>query len=132
MAVTTPSCQDQGSRFSLTEKRLMTSIWHWVDSRKRAAGTDADFEFDVGQTVHAQGNDALALYYTTSELDVAIAGQSADFSDYYTHAQNDSRYFPANADPANSEVFTLVHSVLTSRHAAACHLVSGTIAELEG
>ena len=38
----------------------MTSIW--VDSRKRAVGTDADFEFDVGQTVHLQGLTRLSVF----------------------------------------------------------------------
>ena len=28
----------------------------YVDSRKRVAGTDADFEFDVGETVHLQNS----------------------------------------------------------------------------
>ena len=40
--------------------KLMTSIW--VDSRKRVAGTDADFEFDIGQTVHLQGSARLSIF----------------------------------------------------------------------
>ena len=38
----------------------MTSIW--VDSRKRVAGNDADFEFDIGQTVHLQGSARLSVF----------------------------------------------------------------------
>ena len=38
----------------------MTSIW--VDSRKRVAGTDSDFEFDVGETVHLQGSARLGVF----------------------------------------------------------------------
>ena len=38
----------------------MTSIW--IDSRKRVAGTDADFEFDIGETVHLQGSARLGVF----------------------------------------------------------------------
>ena len=38
----------------------MTNIW--VDSRKRVAGTDSDFEFDVGETVHVQGSARLGVF----------------------------------------------------------------------
>eukprot|EP00439_Symbiodinium_sp_Y106_P034055 s4098_g4.t1 len=38
----------------------MTTIW--VDSRKRVAGTDSDFEFDVGETVHLQGSARLGVF----------------------------------------------------------------------
>ncbi|CAE7249636.1 unnamed protein product, partial [Symbiodinium sp. CCMP2456] len=41
-------------RAAYNKLKLMTSIW--VDSRKRVAGSDADFEFDIGQTVHLQGS----------------------------------------------------------------------------
>ena len=37
----------------------MTSIW--IDSRKRVAGSDADFEFDIGKTVHLQGSARLGV-----------------------------------------------------------------------
>ena len=46
--------------YSYKKLKLMTSIW--VDSRKRVAGTDADFEFDVGQTVHLQGSAKLSVF----------------------------------------------------------------------
>ena len=38
----------------------MTTIW--VDSRKRVAGTDSDFEFDVGETVRLQGSARLGVF----------------------------------------------------------------------
>ena len=38
----------------------MTSIW--IDSRKRVAGTDADFEFDIGETVHLQTSARLGVF----------------------------------------------------------------------
>ena len=41
-------------RLFARKKRNMTSIG--IDSRKRVAGTDADFEFDIGKTVHLQGS----------------------------------------------------------------------------
>ena len=42
------------------KKKSMTTIW--VDSRKRVAGTDFDFEFDVGETVHLQGSARLGVF----------------------------------------------------------------------
>ncbi|CAE7580983.1 unnamed protein product, partial [Symbiodinium pilosum] len=47
-------------RFFGKKKKIMTSIW--VDSRKRVAGTDSDFEFDVGETVHLQGSARLGVF----------------------------------------------------------------------
>ena len=38
----------------------MTTIW--IDSRKRAAGRDEDFEFDIGETVHLQGSARLGVF----------------------------------------------------------------------
>ena len=38
----------------------MTTIW--IDSRKRAAGRDEDFEFDIGDTVHLQGSARLGVF----------------------------------------------------------------------
>ena len=46
-------------------------------------------------------SDALAPYYTSAEVDLAIAGNSVDLSDYYTRSQSDSRYFLQNASPGN-------------------------------
>ena len=46
-------------------------------------------------------SDALAPYYTSAEVDSAIAGNSVDLSDYYTRSQSDSRYFLQNASPGN-------------------------------
>ena len=33
-----------------------------VDSRKRASGTDADFDFDVGESVHLQNSARLGIF----------------------------------------------------------------------
>ena len=38
----------------------MTSIW--VDSRKRVAGTDASFDFDIGESIHLQGPARLGVF----------------------------------------------------------------------
>ena len=38
----------------------MTTIW--IDSRKRVAGRDEDFEFDIGETVHLQGSARLGVF----------------------------------------------------------------------
>ena len=47
-------------RLFARKKRSMTSIW--IDSRKRVAGTDSDFEFDIGETVHLQGSARLGVF----------------------------------------------------------------------
>ena len=41
-------------------RKSMTTIW--IDSRKRVAGRDEDFEFDIGETVHLQGSARLGVF----------------------------------------------------------------------
>ena len=41
-------------------KRRMTTIY--VDSRKRVAGSDSDFEVDLGESLHMQSDARLAVY----------------------------------------------------------------------
>ena len=41
----------------------MTTIY--VDSRKRVAGSDSDFEVDLGESLHLQSDARLAVYKTT-------------------------------------------------------------------
>ena len=53
-------------------------------------------------------SDALVPYYTSAEVDSAIASNGVDLSDYDTRTQSDSRYFVANATGASSETFTLI------------------------
>ena len=38
----------------------MTTIY--VDSRKRVAGSDSDFEVDLGESLHLQSDARLAVY----------------------------------------------------------------------
>ena len=47
-------------RLFARKKRSMTSIS--IDSRKCVAGTDSDFEFDIGETVHLQGSARLGVF----------------------------------------------------------------------
>ena len=54
--------QGRAGRIFGRKKKSMTTIW--VDSRKRVAGTDSDFEFDVGETVHLQGSARLGVFKT--------------------------------------------------------------------
>ena len=44
----------------------MTTIW--VDSRKRVAGRDEDFEFDIGETVHLQTSARLGATLNWAQL----------------------------------------------------------------
>ena len=41
-------------------KKRMTTIY--VDSRKRVAGSDSDFEVDLGESLHMQSDARLAVY----------------------------------------------------------------------
>ena len=41
-------------------RKSMTTIW--IDSRKRVAGRDEDFEFDIGETVHLPGSARLGVF----------------------------------------------------------------------
>ena len=43
-------------------KKRMTTIY--VDSRKRVAGLDSDFEVDLGESLHLQSDARLAVYKT--------------------------------------------------------------------
>ena len=93
-------------------------------------------ESQVSQAI----SDALVPYYTSAEVDSAIAGQSVDLSDYYTKTQSDSRYFVANATGASSETFTLIRDtaavprqlrgILPRSPLSFSLLFSGTITEL--
>ena len=42
----------------------MTTIY--VDSRKRVAGSDSNFEVDLGESLHLQSDARLAVYFGTS------------------------------------------------------------------
>ena len=44
----------------------MTTIY--VDSRKRVAGSDSDFEVDLGESLHLQSDARLAVYKMWSTL----------------------------------------------------------------
>ena len=48
-------------------KKRMTTIY--VDSRKRVAGSDSDFEVDLGESLHLQSDARLAVYKTWPTAD---------------------------------------------------------------
>ena len=57
-------------------KRIMTTIY--IDSRKRVAGDDSSFEFDIGETIHMQTGAKLSVL----KLRVADAFLSTDRGQY--------------------------------------------------
>ena len=80
-AATVASLPGPAGRLFGKKKKIMTSVW--VDSRKRVAGTDSDFEFDVGETVHLQGSARLGVF----KIRVADTFLSTDRGTYlYWHA----------------------------------------------
>ena len=55
----TASEKSTGRTFFHRRKRRMTTIY--VDSRKRVAGDDSSFEFDIGETIHLQTGARLSV-----------------------------------------------------------------------
>ena len=62
--------------FFRRRKRIMTTIY--IDSRKRVAGDDSSFEFDIGETIHMQTGAKLSVL----KLRVADAFLSTDRGQY--------------------------------------------------
>ena len=58
------------------KRRIMTTIY--IDSRKRVAGDDSSFEFDIGETIHMQTGAKLSVL----KLRVADAFLSTDRGQY--------------------------------------------------
>ena len=56
----TSSEKSTGRSFWRRKKRMSTTIY--VDSRKRVAGDDASFEFDIGETIHLQTGAKLSVF----------------------------------------------------------------------
>ena len=65
-----------GRSFWRKRKRMSTTIY--IDSRKRVAGDDASFEFDIGETLHLQTGAKLSVF----KLRVADAFLSTDRGQY--------------------------------------------------
>ena len=72
----TSSEKSTGRSFWRRKKRMSTTIY--VDSRKRVAGDDASFEFDIGETLHLQTSAKLSVF----KLRVADAFLSTDRGQY--------------------------------------------------
>ena len=62
--------------FFRRKKRMSTTIY--VDSRKRTAGDDSSFEFDIGETIHLQTGAKLSVF----KFRVADAFLSTDRGQY--------------------------------------------------
>ena len=72
----TASDKSTGRSFWRRRKRVMTTIY--VDSRKRVAGDDSSFEYDVGETIHLQTGAKLSVL----KVRVADAFLSTDRGQY--------------------------------------------------
>ena len=55
----TSSDKSTGRSFWRKKRRVMTTVY--VDSRKRVAGDDSSFEFDIGETIHLQTGAKLSV-----------------------------------------------------------------------
>ena len=81
-------------------------------------------------------SDALVPKYTSTEVDLAIASNSVDLSDYSTRSQSDSRYFLQNASPGNVSLVRdnvtppQVRDLVPRRCLGSNVLFSGTVLEL--
>ena len=72
----TTSEKSTGRSFFRRKKRMSTTIY--VDSRKRTAGDDSSFEFDIGETLHLQTGAKLSVF----KFRVADAFLSTDRGQY--------------------------------------------------
>ena len=72
----TASDKSTGRSFFRRKKRMSTTIY--VDSRKRVAGDDSSFEFDIGETLHLQTGAKLSIF----KMRVADAFLSTDRGQY--------------------------------------------------
>ena len=85
-------------------KKRMTTIY--VDSRKRVAGSDSDFEVDLGESLHLQSDARLAVYegaYTGARLAAWISSNFAtatygETTNSLSVAYDGNRQFPDAAD----------------------------------
>ena len=72
----TASDKSTGRSFFRKKRRMSTTIY--VDSRKRTAGDDSSFEFDIGETLHLQTGAKLSVF----KFRVADAFLSTDRGQY--------------------------------------------------
>ena len=72
----TASDKSTGRSFFRRKKRMSTTIY--IDSRKRTAGDDSSFEFDIGETLHLQTGAKLSVF----KFRVADAFLSTDRGQY--------------------------------------------------
>eukprot|EP00439_Symbiodinium_sp_Y106_P015652 s11252_g2.t1 len=72
----TASDKSTGRSFWRKRKRMSTTIY--VDSRKRTAGDDSSFEYDLGETLHLQSGAKLSVF----KFRVADAFLSTDRGQY--------------------------------------------------
>ena len=93
-AATVASLPGPAGRIFGRKKKSMTTI----DSRKRVAGTDSDFEFDVGETVHLQGSArtflSIALLLSASLCPTATPASTDPATSTWTNSRNPRSRWP--------------------------------------
>ena len=97
-------------------KRIMTTIY--IDSRKRVAGDDSSFEFDIGETIHMQTGAKLSVL----KLRVADAFLSTDRGQYLYWIDEALQTLNWATLPVGAYTGTRLAAWISSNYAAANYL----------
>ena len=114
----TSSEKSTGRSFWRRKKRMSTTIY--VDSRKRVAGDDASFEFDIGETLHLQTGAKLSVF----KLRVADAFLSTDRGQYLYWIDEALQTLNWAVLPIGAYTGTRLAAWISSNHASATYVES--------
>ena len=118
----TASDKSTGRSFWRRKKRMSTTIY--VDSRKRVAGDDASFEFDIGETLHLQTGAKLSVF----KLRVADAFLSTDRGQYLYWIDEALQTLNWAVLPIGAYTGTRLAAWISSNYASATYVESTGVA----
>ena len=98
------------------KRRIMTAIY--IDSRKRVAGDDSSFEFDIGETIHMQTGAKLSVL----KLRVADAFLSTDRGQYLYWIDEALQTLNWATLPVGAYTGTRLAAWISSNYAAATYV----------
>ena len=98
------------------KRRIMTTIY--IDSRKRVAGDDSSFEFDIGETIHMQTGAKLSVL----KLRVADAFLSTDRGQYLYWIDEALQTLNWATLPVGAYTGTRLAAWISSNYAAATYV----------
>ena len=114
------SSETSARSFWRKKRRIMTTIY--IDSRKRVAGDDSSFEFDIGETIHMQTGAKLSVL----KLRVADAFLSTDRGQYLYWIDEALQTLNWATLPVGAYTGTRLAAWISSNYAAATSWRRGT------